>query len=109
MSKKRLRRKQIIRNRRISLCMTILSVSFLLIVFFCNFQVVAEKPSTYKYYTEVRVDRGDTLWSIADRYMTEEYTSRKSYVREVQKLNNIGCDVRYGQRILVPYYSEDVK
>ena len=85
MSKKRLRRKQIIRNRRISLCMTILS------------------------YTEVRVDRGDTLWSIADRYMTEEYTSRKSYVREVQKLNNIGCDVRYGQRILVPYYSEDVK
>ena len=109
MSKRRLRRKQIKRNRRISLCMTILSISFLLIVFFCNFQVVAERPLTYKYYTEVRVDRGDTLWSIAGRYMTEEYTSRKSYVKEIQKINNIGCDLQYGQKILVPYYSEDRK
>ena len=54
--------------------MSILSVSFLLAIFFCNFQGVAEKPAAFKYYTEVRVDRGDTLWSIADRFMSEEYT-----------------------------------
>lgn len=107
--RKRLRRKQIKRNRRISLCMSILSVSFLLVVFFCNFRVVAEKPAPYKYYTEVRVDRGDTLWSIAERYMTEEYASRKSYVKEIQKINNLGCELQYGQKILVPYYSEEVK
>lgn len=107
--RKKLRRKQIRRNRRISLCISILSVSFLLVIFFCNFKVIAEKPVAYKYYTEVRVDRGDTLWSIADRFMTEEYTSRRAYVREIQKINNLGCEVQYGQRILVPYYSEDVK
>lgn len=106
---KKLRRKQIRRNRRISLCISILSVSFLLIIFFCNFKVIAEKPATYKYYTEVRVDRGDTLWSIADRFMTEEYTSRRTYVREIQQINNLGCELQYGERILVPYYSEDVK
>ena len=109
MSKRKLRTKQIKRNRRISICMTILTVSFLLVIFFCNFQAVAERPVTYKYYTEVRVDRGDTLWSIADRYITEEYVSRKSYVKEIQQLNNIGCDVKYGQRILIPYYSEEIK
>ena len=101
--RKKLRRKQIRRNRRISLCISILSVSFLLIIFFCNFKVIAEKPATYKYYTEVRVDRGDTLWSIADRFMTEEYTSRRAYVREIPKINNLGCEAQYGQRILVPY------
>ena len=106
---KKLRRKQIKRNRRISLCMSILSVSFLLAIFFCNFQVVAEKPAAFKYYTEVRVDRGDTLWSIADRFMSEEYTSRRAYVREIQKSNNLGCELQYGQKILVPYYSEDKK
>ena len=106
---KKLRRKQIRRNRRISLCISILSVSFLLIIFFYNFKVIAEKPATYKYYTEVRVDRGDTLWSIADRFMTEEYTSRRTYVREIQQINNLGCELQYGERILVPYYSEDVK
>ena len=107
--KKRLRRKQIQRNRRISICRSILSISILLFVFFCNFEAVAEKPASYKYYTEIRIDRGDTLWSIADRYMSEEYTSRRAYVREIQKINDLGCDLQYGQRILVPYYSEDVK
>ena len=107
--KNRLRRKQIKRNRRISLCMSILSVSFLLAVFFCNFEVVAEKPAVYKYYTEIRVDRGDTLWSIADRYMSEEYMSRRAYAKEIQEINNIGCELQYGQRILVPYYSEEMK
>ena len=106
---KKLKRKQIRRNRRISLCISILSVSFLLIIFFCNFKVIAEKPATYKYYTEVRVDRGDTFGSIADRFMTEEYTSRRTYVREIQQINNLGCELQYGERILVPYYSEDVK
>ena len=106
---KKVRRKQIRRNRRRSLCISILSVSFLLIIFFCNFKVIAEKPAIYKYYTEVRVGRGDTLWSIADRFMTEEYTSRRAYVREIQKINNLGCELQYGKRILVPYYSEDVK
>ena len=106
---KKLRRKQIKRNRRISLCMSILSVSFLLAIFFCNFQVVAEKPAAFKYYTEVRVDRGDTLWSIADRFMSEEYTSRRAYVSEIQKINNLGCELQYGQKILVTYYSEDKK
>ena len=71
--------------------------------------MIAEKPVTYKYYTEVRVERGDTLWSIADRFMTEEYISRKAYVHEVQKINNLGCELQYGQRILVPYYSDDMK
>ena len=106
---KKLRRKQIRRNRRISLCISILSVSFLLVIFSCNFKATAEKPAIYKYYTEVRVDRGDTLWSIADRFMTEEYTSRRAYVREIQLINNLGCELQYGKRILVPYYSEEVK
>ena len=106
---KKLRRKQIRRNRRISLCISILSVSFLLVIFSCNFKATAEKPAIYKYYTEVRVDRGDTLWSIADRFMTEEYTSRRAYVREIQQINNLGCELQYGKRILVPYYSEEVK
>ena len=106
---KKLRRKQIRRNRQISLCISILSVCFLLIIISCNFKVTAEKPAIYKYYTEVRVDRGDTLWSIADRFMTEEDTYRRAYLREIQQINNLGCELQYGKRILVPYYSEEVK
>lgn len=103
------RRKKVQRARRFSIGMFLIAVSFLLSVFFCNYKVVAEKPTSYKYYTEVRVDRNDTLWSIADRYMTEEYRSKKEYVREVQKINNLGLELQYGQKILVPYYSDTLR
>ena len=41
--------------------------------------------------------------------MTEEYRSKKEYVREVQKINNLGLELQYGQKILVPYYSDTLR
>lgn len=101
--------RRIQRNRRIAVLAAIMVLAFLTAVFFCNYEVTAEKASVYKYYTEVTVGRGDTLWSIAERYRTEEYASMKSYIREIQELNQLGIEVQYGQRIMVPYYSEEVK
>lgn len=74
-----------------------------------TFSVRAEKPDTYKYYTDIRVESGDTLWDIAMEYMTEEYSSPAAYIREVKKINNIGEQIRYGQYLTVPYYSEEKK
>ena len=32
-----------------------------------------ELPSGYKYYTSIVVEKGDTLWDIANQYITPEY------------------------------------
>lgn len=100
----RLRRVQ--RNRRIAAIMGILMFSVCVSIVFHNFHVQAEKPETFKYYTEVRVDRGDTLWDIAMEYMTEEYRSVSEYIREVKEINNLGVELQYGQFLTVPYYSD---
>ena len=58
-----------------------------------------------KYYTSIEVEAGDTLWTIADEYMTEEYASRDAFMNEVRQMNHItGSSIRSGSTILVPYY-----
>lgn len=63
-----------------------------------------------KYYTSVRVQDGDTVWSIADRYIDDASVDKRDYVDEVCKLNNLtDGQIHSGDYIVVSYYSQDVK
>ena len=70
-----------------------------------------ETQTRYKYYTDIYIDYGDTLWDIANQYMTEEYTSIQSYIKEVCEINSMTYDdaIYYGQRLIIPYYSDEFK
>lgn len=59
-----------------------------------------------KYFTSITVESGDTLWSIAEEYMTEEYSSVDEYIDEVVYTNNLNneSDIKAGTNLLVPYY-----
>lgn len=58
-----------------------------------------------KYYTSVRVEEGDTIWSIADSQV-----SKRDYVDEICRLNSLtDGNVRTGDYIVVSYYSQDIK
>lgn len=64
----------------------------------------------YKYYTEVRVCRDDTLWSIANEYIGEGYDSLDDFIEEIRDLNSITFNkIQYGQRLVIPYYSSELK
>ena len=82
-------------------------------VFIAKFTMVTASAKTtdrYKYYTSEYVDRGESLWDIADKYMTMEYASPEAYIREVKKINHLLDDeLAYGITITVPYYSEILK
>ena len=63
-----------------------------------------------KYYTSVRVEEGDTVWSIADRYIADSQVSKRDYVDEICRLNSLADgNVRSGDYIVVSYYSQDIK
>lgn len=88
----------------------------LILVLICTindltFQAKAtEEPSGYKYFTEVRVSNGMTLWDIAQEYISPEYASVDDYIREVKEINSIYTDeIYYGQSLMVPYYSDEQK
>jgi LysM repeat protein len=65
---------------------------------------------TYKYYTSVSVHSGDTLWSIAQDYLSPEYKDSYAYIDEVCRINHLHSDVLIpGDTLMVPYYSTEYK
>lgn len=94
----------------------------LLLVFLCVAGVVYSKivvgatskqkstDGLYKYYAEVRVHRDDTLWSIANDYFSEGYSSLEEFMQEIREINSISFNkIYYGQLLIVPYYSEEFR
>ena len=64
--------------------------------------------STYnvKYFKCIDIEADDTLWSIADQYMSEEYSSSEDYIQEVKSINNLTSDTIYsGATLVIPYYA----
>lgn len=96
-------------------CLCILTLCFLLAVIFgtLSFTVIdakADEPARYKYYASVYIDRGDSLWSISEEYITEEYATIKEHIDEIKSINHIyGDKIEYGKVISVPYYSDEYK
>lgn len=59
-----------------------------------------------KYYTSIQIQSGDTLWEVANDYITTEYSSVNDYIKEVKHLNSLEDDkIHEGQYLTVPYYS----
>ena len=70
----------------------------------------SSQPTYYKYYTSIRVEAGDTLWGIADRYLCEQAGSHEEYIREIMQMNGLkSTGIRAGETLTVFYYSTDVK
>ena len=54
----------------------------------------------------VQIQSGDTLWAIAEKYYTKEFSNVRSYVKEIKRMNGMQDDILYaGGYILVPYYT----
>lgn len=61
-----------------------------------------------KYYTSVRISKGDSLWTIAVTHMGEGYDDVRAYIEEVKALNQLTSDrIHAGQYLLLPYYSHE--
>ena len=76
-------------------------------------QAEAKESDTiyYKYYTNIEIQPGDTLWDLAEDYMGDQYESRAVYVAEVRQINGIADSdsIVSGQYLIMPYYSAEYK
>lgn len=67
-----------------------------------------ETELSFKYYKNIPVEQGDTLFSIAGTYADREhYDSVDKYVREVRLMNHLDEDdtIYAGDWLIIPYYS----
>ncbi len=53
-------------------------------------------------YTSIAIQYGDTLWSIAETYMPEDYSSVQDYIKHLKKINNLKSDdLQAGKYLIV--------
>lgn len=58
-----------------------------------------------KYYTQIEIESGDTLWDIASNNMTDEYSSVGEYVNDIITVNQLGSmNIHAGEYLILPYY-----
>ena len=96
-------------EKRLAVLISIIVIS--LIVILCtSIKTFAsseyEEGELHTYYTSVRVEQGDTIWSIADDYMLYSDLTKQEYVDHICELNHTRLgDIEAGQYIIVEYYS----
>ncbi|NLC17741.1 MAG: LysM peptidoglycan-binding domain-containing protein [Clostridiales bacterium] len=96
-------------KRRIWIAGTaVLLLVLLFSVVFISKTVTAQRiGSRQKLITSVEVKQGDTLWSIASAYISDEYDSIHEYIKEIKTSNGLASDeIHAGNYIIVPYYAD---
>lgn len=106
-------RREAVRNQRIALIVAAsaiilcIAVIRLFLLDSINAQAATAQIS-YKYYTSVQIQKGDTLWTIAGDYITDDYADMNEYIDELRALNHIQEDrIHAGEYLTVPYYSAE--
>lgn len=103
------KQERIVRRRKQLLATTIIFVALLISAICFSIRINAkDSKDIYKYYTSYEVQPGDTLWSIADTYMTIENHDRDAYISEIKEMNHIVDDkITSGEYLVISYYSYD--
>ena len=65
----------------------------------------------YKYFKSYELEHGDSLWSIAEAHMDDNYASIEDYMEEICIINSISMDSQLiaGTNLIIPYYSQEFK
>lgn len=81
-------------------------VVFALILVIFNGDKSNAKTTNIKNFKCITISENDTLWSIANDNITEEYDDIKDYIDEVISINNLsGSKICSGSTLVVPYYT----
>ena len=92
----------------------LLMISFLFILCGCMYfgmTHVSAKETVYQQdldnqicYTSRLIEPGDSLWSIAEETMTDEYSSVNEYVEVLKSMNHLDSDtIHAGQYLTIAY------
>lgn len=96
-------------NNRRRIRLVVLVLVFFIIIFtvvFTTKKATAKREGiNIKRVTNVEIQKGDTLWSIASEYMSDEYKDLYEYIDEIMLSNGLVSDtIHAGNYIIVPYY-----
>ena len=97
---------RIVRKRKFMLCVGIvISVLFAFMLYSNRADAENSRP-VYTYYTSYEIQSGDTLWTIADQFMSPESSDKAAFINNIKKINHIsGDNITPGKYIVIEYTS----
>jgi cell division protein YceG involved in septum cleavage len=86
----------------------ILFLAAILSVGFITKTVSAQRTGErVKHVTSIEIQKGDTLWSIASEFYSDEYDDLNEYIEEIKCSNGMASDeIHTGNYIIVPYFAD---
>lgn len=97
-------------NKRTHRITSLLTITALITVILCTtgFVVSANSDKSFadtdSYYQSVRIDSGDTLWSIAEEYCPDKLDIY-DYIDDIKDINNIKNNtIKAGEYLIVTVY-----
>ena len=109
------RRMRIVRRQRMALAaiiaVIVATMVFIIMTLTSNATSDTFVPE-YKYYRQITVHSGDTLWGIASANISEDhYRDIDAYIAEVSSINHLPEDgaINAGENLIVSYYSSEYK
>ncbi|MFT4105844.1 MAG: LysM peptidoglycan-binding domain-containing protein [Lacrimispora sp.] len=67
-----------------------------------------EREAAEKYYTSIEIQRGESLWSISERYRENSGLTTAQYMKELKNMNGLKEDIIHsGQYLTVMYFITD--
>lgn len=105
----RLRRER--RRKAVAVFLTVFATVCMIMICAISYDTIRSNASSgFKYYKQVTVEAGDSLWDIAEEYIDYDYYKDKnSYIAEVRNINHLDADgsIMAGQSLILPYYSAE--
>jgi len=79
--------------------------------FFGKTLVMASEEETQvvyeRYYTDIEIKKGDSLWSIAKTYNQNSGMEIREYIREVKQMNGmVSDDIEAGDSLTIVYFAQ---
>jgi len=91
---------------QISVITVFLSLAVAGLISVCGTTLASAAPyhEYVRYYTSIRIEQGDTLWSIAQEYKLDSESTR-DYVDEVMEMNSLSSEqITAGKSLMIYYY-----
>lgn len=103
------RRKAAYRRRVRTLTVVFTFVFFFISIISANAVIAKAGEKNYeKMYTSIIVERGETVWEIAEAHMTPGYDAVQDLVKEIGFINGLDdtYSIKSGTVLMIPYFSE---
>ena len=101
------RRRLQVYQRELLICATVLLIGINLfgLMMMNVFARESSLPGREPHYTSIKIENGDSLWSIANRYAASSPMNTSEYVQELKRMNQLTDDtIHVGHYLTVVYY-----